>query len=268
MECAPSGAGPAVLLLHGAMGGYDQSTILGRCALGDGEFQSIAVSRPGYLGTPFNGRRLPAQQADLCAALLDELGVHDAAVIAISGGGQAALQFALRHPARCRALVMISACSAPITKRLPLAYYIMITAAKIPALAAAMQRKAAQDPDAATARSIPDAGLREVTLRHPDAGPLFRALQQSTQNRMNERLAGTRNDVAQSRARFAYPLERIDAPTLVIHGTADEAAPYEASEMLASRVPGARLLRIEAGRHVSLFTHLDLVRANVRSFLA
>jgi pimeloyl-ACP methyl ester carboxylesterase len=43
-------------------------------------------------------------QADAVAALLDVLGIRTAAVMAVSGGGPCALQFALRHPQRCCAL--------------------------------------------------------------------------------------------------------------------------------------------------------------------
>ena len=66
VECAVSGEGPAILLLHGAMGGCDQSLLLGRSALGNSGFRFIAVSRPGYLGTPLASGKAPEHQADLC----------------------------------------------------------------------------------------------------------------------------------------------------------------------------------------------------------
>lgn len=267
VEYAECGAGPAVLLLHGAMGGYDQSLLLGRSALGSRPCRFIAVSRPGYLGTPLASGRAPEQQADLCAGILDALGITDAAVIAISGGGQCALQFALRHPRRCRALVMISACSARIGGRMPLRYHLFKVMARVPAMAASIRRKAEADPEGAAARSIPDADLRARTLSHPEAGPLMAALQRSTLDRMPRRLPGTTNDVRQSRRPFDYPLERIAPPVLVVHGTEDEAAPYAMGAALARRAPNAELLTIEGGRHVSLFTHLDEIRARVGEFL-
>jgi len=42
--CVRSGEGAAVLLLHGAMGGYDQGLHLGQIALGSTGFEFIAVS--------------------------------------------------------------------------------------------------------------------------------------------------------------------------------------------------------------------------------
>ncbi len=268
VECAITGEGPAVLLLHGAMGGYDQGVLLGRSTLGGAGFRSVAVSRPGYLGTPLAGGESPESQADLCAAALEKLGIAQASVVAISGGGQCALQFAIRHRERCRALVMISACSAPLDAQLPLAWYLLKLAARIPTLAAMMSRRALKNPEQSARRSIPDPIVRARTLNHPEAGPLMMALQQSTMDRLPQRLPGTENDIRQSRRRFDYPLEEISVPLLAVHGTADKVVPFEQTRSLAGRVPGAELLAVEGGEHVSLFTHLDEIRARVTGWLS
>jgi pimeloyl-ACP methyl ester carboxylesterase len=160
LEYFRSGEGPAVLLLHGAMGGYDQSVRLGLAAIGETGFDGIAVSRPGYLGTPLSAGRKPEEQADLCARLLDTLGIEQAAVVAVSGGGQCALTFALRHAERCRAVVMISACSAPLTAKIPLRFHVLSFLAHFPAIIVRMQKKAATDFEKAAQRSIPDPVLR------------------------------------------------------------------------------------------------------------
>ena len=78
------------------MGGYDQGLILAR-TIGAPEYRHVAVSRAGYLGTALTAGRNPEEQADLCADLLDALGIDRTAVLAVSGGGPCALQFALRH---------------------------------------------------------------------------------------------------------------------------------------------------------------------------
>ena len=56
IEFAESGDGPAVLLIHGAGGGFDQGLDLGAAFLGDG-YRVIAPSRFGYLGTPLPAER-------------------------------------------------------------------------------------------------------------------------------------------------------------------------------------------------------------------
>src|SRR5262249_36370754 len=70
--------------------------------------RTIAVSRPGYLRTPLSSGATFEQQADLFAALLDKLKIKRVVVLASSGGGYPGLQFALRHPDRCIALVMLA----------------------------------------------------------------------------------------------------------------------------------------------------------------
>ncbi|HYO52055.1 alpha/beta hydrolase [Archangium sp.] len=266
VECASFGEGPAVLALHGAMGGVDQALLLARTA-GVPGFRYIAPSRPGYLGTPISLGRTLDEQADLYRDLLDALGIERAAVMAVSGGGPSALQFALRHPERCWGLVIISSVCTRIEERLPLAWYIMKLAARFGPLVARMRKKAEQDPDAAARRSIPDPTVRARTLRDPEAGPLLRELQLSTYDRMPLRMPGTENDITLTRGELSFPLERIKAPLLVVHGTNDSMAPFAQAQLMAARVPGAELLAIEKGEHMSIFTDRDVVRARVARFL-
>ncbi len=263
VEYAEEGHGSAVLALHGAMGGYDQGLILGQTIAEPG-YRHIAVSRPGYLGTPLAGARAPEDQADLCAALLDTLKIERAAVLAVSGGGPCALQFALRHGGRCWALVVVSTCGGRIEGGVPLAFHIMKHLARWPWLGDFVRR---QDPEASARRSIPDPAVRERTLKDPDAGPLFMALLRSTSDRMALRLPGTENDIEVTRT-CEYPLERIAVPVLVVHGTADRMVPFaDHGKALATRIPGAQLLAIEGGEHVAIFTHRAEVRARVTAFL-
>jgi pimeloyl-ACP methyl ester carboxylesterase len=255
-----------VLALHGAMGGYDQGLVLGR-TIGEPGYRHVAVSRPGYLGTPLSAGRTSDEQADLCVDLLDALGIGRTAVLAVSGGGPCALQFALRHPNRCWGLVLISTCSGRIESRVPLAFHLIKLLARWPWFAAAMHRRAVRNPEAAARRSIPDPVVRARTLQDPDAGPLFTALLRSTSERMALRLPGTENDIRVTRT-TTYPLEQIAVPVLVVHGTADPLVPFPRhGRALATRIPGAELLAIEGGEHVAIFTHRAVVRARVTQFL-
>ena len=86
VEYAEIGQGPAVLALHGRPGGYDQGLVMAR-SLGEDLARWIAVSRPGYLRTPLETGPTPAEQADAYAALLDTIGIGQAVVVGLSGGG-------------------------------------------------------------------------------------------------------------------------------------------------------------------------------------
>jgi pimeloyl-ACP methyl ester carboxylesterase len=267
VETATWGEGPAVLSLHGAMGGCDQGILLAQTVTYP-RFRYVAVSRPGYLGTRLSMGKTPQGQADLCAEVLDQLGVRSAAVIAISGGGPTALQFALRHAKRCRGLVMISACSDTLDVPIPFRFQIMKLLARIPGATNTMRKKMEKEPEKAASRSIADKALRARVLQDPETAELFFGLQRSVLDRMVRRLPGTENDIRQTRAEMGYPLEEISVPTLVVHGTSDSLVPFVQAKALASRVPAAELLMIEGGEHASIFTHRAEVRATIDRFLA
>lgn len=269
VEYAALGAGPDVLALHGAMGGYDQGLILARTVCSP-EFRFVAVSRPGYLNTPIASGRSPEAQADLCAALLDSLGITDTAVVAVSGGGPTAIQFALRHRQRCRCLVMVSAATATIDARPPLAWYVMKLMAHIPGVPEKMQQKTLRDPERSLLRSFPDPAQRAQLLQDTEALALFTELQASVATQMKRRLRGTDNDISvtRSNSRDEVPLEEIAVPVLVVHGTSDRLVPFaKHAERLVTRVPRAELLAIEGGEHGCIFTHREQARSRVTDFL-
>lgn len=266
VEYAAAGQGPTVLALHGAMGGWDQAMILAR-TVDLTRFRAVAPSRPGYLGTALAAGRSADEQADLHAATLDTLGVERAAVLAVSGGGPSALRFALRHRARCWALVLVSTLGTPMRGALPLSARLAMWLGRQGWFAERLRRRLARDPEAPARRAILDPALRARTLADPEAGPLFRALLASTTDRLPLRIEGTRRDVRTGRGP-APPLEQVRVPTLVIHGTADRTVPFaQHGAVLARRIPGAELLALEGGEHVALFTHRAVITPRVDAFL-
>ncbi|MEA1672251.1 alpha/beta hydrolase [Nitrospirillum sp. BR 11163] len=271
IEHIDAGQGPALLALHGGMGGYDQSWLLARALVPDvGAWRIIAPSRPGYGRTPLTAGGAPEQQADAMAALLDALGVPQAVVAGVSAGGPPALQFALRHPDRCRALILVSAA----TGRLDIGGDIMgrlramNVLAKLPGLPALLRWRVARDPRVAAARSIHDPDVLERTLHDPEAGPLLVALLTGVMDHLGNRLPGTGNDMVHLANPPDFPFERLLMPVLVIHGTDDRIVPFSHGLAVVRRAPRARLLDITGGEHVALFTHLRQVRAAVAAFLA
>ena len=74
MEYMIRGEGPAILIFHGAPGGYDQAMLLGS-SFAEEEFEIVAPSRPGYLRTPLATGKSPEEQADAMAALIDRMGI-------------------------------------------------------------------------------------------------------------------------------------------------------------------------------------------------
>jgi len=101
VEYADVGTGPAILAIHGAGGGFDQSLDLAKAFLQPG-YRVIAPSRFGYLRTPLPADASPMAQADAHACLLDALQVQKVVVLGGSMGAPSAMQFL---PATSRSLL-------------------------------------------------------------------------------------------------------------------------------------------------------------------
>lgn len=68
---------------------------------------------------------------------------------------------------------------------------------------------------------------------------------------------------------FRKDLERIDVPTLVMHGDADRIVPLKASgARTAKLIKDARFVEVKGGPHAINWTHADMVNAELLKFLA
>ena len=67
---------------------------------------------------------------------------------------------------------------------------------------------------------------------------------------------------------FRKDLNRIDVPTLVIHGDADRILPMAASGLRTAKlIKGARLVVVKDGPHCITWTHADEVNHELMDFL-
>ncbi len=264
VEIAERGEGPPVLLLHGAGGGYDQALFLAEVYAGGTGHRWIAISRMGYLRAPLPQDASTAAQADLCAALLDALGIARADVLAMSGGVPPALQFAARHPQRTGALVLLS--SAPWTP-------MTAEAQDLPMPAWAYQALFSSDLPtwlmmhlwpAALEAAFDVTPARRAAMDAEDRAAVDRLV--ATFLPLRPRLAGLANEGAAIDPSARYDPAAIRAPTLVIHARDDGINPYPIGEATAAAIPGARLLTLGSGGHL-LLGHLPQIRSEVQAFL-
>ena len=271
VEHTSSGNGPALLALHGGMGGYDQSWLLARALLADiSGYHILGLSRPGYLGTPQSLGRTPEAQADLYARLLDTLGIERALLAAVSAGGPSAIQFALRHADRCNGLILVSTATGTLETAPAFLARLrkMGWISRVPGLVPLLRHRALRDPLVGALRSIGDAELAARTLAHPQAGSLLRALQQTTLTALSRRLPGTLVDTLHYRDMPDPPFEQLTVPVLSIHGDTDPVVPVRHAGQLLAKAPLARGLILPGAGHMALFSHLDAVHEAVAAFLA
>jgi len=265
IEVAESGPaeGPALLVIHGSGGGFDQGLTLGGDYAARG-MRVIAPSRFGYLRTPFPDDPSGERQADHLACLLDTLGVTDAAVVGVSAGGVSALHFAVRHPRRTRALVLM----------VP-AVYRPDPAVPIPGWALQVLDFviSADFPFWFLSRFAPDT-MRDLVLATPASE--YAAASADEQRRADTILAqilpvsarrlGLLNDSRLTTGAARVALESIRAPTLAVSARDDSFGTYESARYSAQHIPGARFLGFDRGGHL-LLGHQAEVLAAVEALL-
>lgn len=265
MEYATAGSGPPCLMIHGTGGGFDQGLAFAAPLIRSG-WTIIAPSRFGYLRSAFPENPSPEKQADAFADLMDKHGIARAPVIGGSAGALSAMQFAIRHPGRCSALVAI----------VPAAY--------------APDHPPAQPPNA-LARAIIEYGLRSdflfwlglVTAEDAMTGALLatdptlvHVASASERARVKSilrdiqpvslRAKGLLHDGVVAGNPAPMALERISAPTLVASLEDDRFETAAAARHIANSVQGAKLVIYPSGGHVWVGRNADLF-ARIDAFL-
>lgn len=261
MEYGQLGTGSAVILSHGSLGGYDQGLWLAGL-LGPG-FHFLAPSRFGYLRSPVPSDPSFEAQAGQFAALLDGLQIERAAVIGLSAGGPAALQFALRYPERCTGLIMLSAISQrfnDIPWVFKALYFGLMKLNFLPWLLFHL------NPAAVYRTNGVDRTLYHQLSHNLEKMTLLRNLV-TTSMLPGMRRTGMMNDWLQATRMLPYPLSDINTPTLVVHAVNDPVVPIEFGRFSAAQIPGASLLEVEDGGHFCIATHSEIVVPTIVQFL-
>jgi pimeloyl-ACP methyl ester carboxylesterase len=251
-----------LLMIHGTGGGFDQGLHFAQRLTAAG-WRVIAPSRFGYLRSPFPADASSAAQADAFAALLDELGIERLPVLGGSAGALSALQFALRYPGRCSALVPIVPASYVPTRR----------ATPAPAPWATLAIDALLSSDFvfwSGLKLAPDTMLFALLATDPAVVAQASADEQARVRRIlwqilpiSERAAGLRNDARLASQPEPMAFDRIQAPTLAVSVQDDRFGTFAAAQHIAATVPGARLLSYPTGGHVwaghdaELFAQVD-----------
>ena len=106
LEYAVAGSGAPLLMIHGTGGGFDQGLRFTN-ALRQRNHTIISPSRFGYLRSNFPVDPSLANQADAFVTMLDHLGIDRLPLVGGSAGALSATAFALRHPDRCTALILL-----------------------------------------------------------------------------------------------------------------------------------------------------------------
>ena len=256
MEYTDTGTGPCLLVSHGIFHGCDGGQRAARDVVSG--VRIIAPSRFGYLGSSMPPAATGADQADAFIDLLDHLSIETTDVLGISAGTSAAVQVALRHPDRVGHL-LISSGNWPGSP----------TATAPPGWAKMFYN----DPIMWLLRRLAPSmmrGLMGIPKGFPKDDEQAAYVEEMLESifPLAPRVQGAVFDAFFSNPEISeYPLERIRAPTLIVHAMDDPLASYDAARRAAARIPGARLVGLESGGHLGL-GQTTAVQAAIADFLA
>jgi pimeloyl-ACP methyl ester carboxylesterase/predicted CoA-binding protein len=264
IEYAVAGSGAPVLVVHGAGGGFDQGLDLAGPLLTQ-NVQVIAMSRFGYLRTPLPKDGSSAAQADAHLCLMNALGINRAAILGVSAGGPSAMQFAIRHPDRTAALILL----------VPAAYHPGSTAITPPSGTRLLFDTALRSDFLfwLAMAAAPETVVRAI-LGTP--AEVVRKSDRTEKERVHQlmmhilpvstRRLGLLNDAEVTSTLPRYELERITAPTLAISLKDDGYGTYGGAQYTAEQIAGARFISYEEGGHV-LVGHIREITEEMAKFL-
>ncbi|MCE7984402.1 MAG: alpha/beta hydrolase [Caldilinea sp. CFX5] len=268
--------GPVILSIHAGLGGADQGRLFARWLQGEG-FRILSPSRPGYLGTPLTSGRTLAEQADLLAALLDQLQIDRVGVVAASAGSPVAYAFAARYPQRVWALVSISGVSRPAPQTSLRSSSVMQTVFMNSIGQKLVKLVAAVAPQAVVAGTLDEtsyftdeqkAERVAYIMTTADKRAFFQAMFTTTFP-YSERTPGTDNDAAQTQTLPLLAFAKITAPTLIIHGAEDADVPFADGVYAYEQIPGAQRYWMAHEDHLGFWLSpaAEQAQAVAKSFL-
>jgi len=243
------GEGPPVLLIMGL--GYPSALWYRTRPVLTRQYRTFAFDNRGVgLSDIPPGPYSIATMASDAAAVLDAAGVASAHIFGVSMGGMIAQEFALQYPARTLSLILgCTAAGGPSAVRAESKVTdILIARGMTLEQAREAMLPYIYDPATPRERIEDDVHLRRRWICSPDAY-------------MAQLLA--------IRAWEGYDrIAQIAVPTLVMHGKSDALVPPANGELIAARIPGARLVLLERASHLFLTDQTQTAHTEILEFLS
>jgi pimeloyl-ACP methyl ester carboxylesterase len=245
------GDGPPLLLLNGL--GYANWAWQRQLPELSKTFRCIAVENRGTGRSPKPpGPYSIEEMADDAAGALDGRRAH---VCGYSMGGYLAQAFALRYPRLVDRLVLVcTATGGPDVVPTPRETL------------AAWEASAGTSPQEFARATQPLSFRPGWAEEHPDE--LEELLRSRLEHPTPPECWRAQYDACRAWTSRTSPVERIAAPTLVVHGDADRVVPYENGVELARRLPNARFETFAGAGHLLFIEEAPRFNAMVTSFLS
>ena len=213
-------------------------------------FRTIAFDNRGVgLSSVPPGPYSIATMASDAAAVLDAAGIDRANIFGVSMGGMIAQEFALQYPQRTRSLILgcTSAGGPSAVRAESKVTDVLLGRDMTPEQAREAILPFIYDAATPTEKIEQDVGIRQPWL--PTAHGYLAQLQAIRAWESYSRIA------------------QITAPTLVIHGKSDALVPCGNGELIAERIPGAKLVLLERASHLFLTDRTEAAHQEILEFL-
>ncbi len=239
------GDGPAIIWSHGFM--MDHTMFAPQIEVLSGSYRCVAWDERGFGATPATGPFSYWDSADDAVALLDHLAIEQAVFAGMSQGGFLSMRAALAHPDRVRALILIDTQAGQEDPEVLEGYRGMVA------------HWMGSEP-------LGGVGLFVGSLILGDEDLIAKWIPIWEERRADfvEHVA----DCLLERDDITDRVAEIGTPTLVIHGDADAAIPFELGQYLADTIPGASMAVMPGGSHASNLTNVDECNVAISGFLA
>ncbi len=231
------GTGPAVVFAHG-LGGNHLSWWQQVAHFAPGRTCVVFAHRGFPPSSAVPGRTAPDAYADDLAALIQELGLKDVALVAQSMGGWTCLEYALREPKRVRALVMASTSG-----------FVDFSQLRNPEVDEWSRRSPAALAEL-QARGIHPAGGERMAREQPALAQLYWQISEMAPASFREEV---REKIRHQRNRAPSLLAQLPMPVLFVTGDEDWVFPPAAGPALAGLAPQANAVRVPAAGHSVYF---------------
>jgi len=226
----PAADAPAVVFLHGAAHDHTVWVMPARFFARHGR-RVLAPDLPGHGRSGGPALETIEALADWLARLLDAVGVTTATIVGHSMGALIAQSFAIRHPARTRAIALLGVSAPmPVTERL-------LNAAKGNESSATDMANGWSHSARGKLGGNPNPGMWML-------GGGARLIERSGPGVHYADLAACNA--------FKSDPSQVAVPTLVIVGDADQMTPARAGRDVAARIPHARLVTLVGCGHAML----------------
>jgi 3-oxoadipate enol-lactonase len=253
-----AGDGPPVLLLHAGVG--DRRLWDGQMGALSARHRVVRQDLRGFGESAIPGG--PFSNVEDVRALLDHLGIDRTALVGNSFGGRVALDFALVHPGRTSALVLVDAAlsgyeGSAFLDRFDEEEEALLDDGKLDEAVGLNLRTWLDGPERDAAPVTPELRARVAEMQRSSFETLVRAYEGSPKP----------GPVGWAEPPAAVRLGEVAAPTLVVVGTLDQPDFRVISKRLADEIPDAESAELEAA-HLPALERPDEFNSIVLDFLA